>query len=112
MKRPYVQAKGINRVQELKEVGWNYKSDTFSYKTRLSAKGQRVYYNVYQDVNERNVVVGMAVSGILMAICAKLAIGGIFWAAAACMFFSAYHFRIAEDKKEKEEEKKNEKETI
>ena len=54
----------------------------------------------------------LAVSGILMAICAKLAIGGIFWAAAACMFFSACHFRIAEDKKEKEEEKKNEKETI
>ena len=54
----------------------------------------------------------LAVSGILMAICAKLAIGGIFWAAAACMFFSAYHFRIAEDKKEKEEEKKNEKETL
>lgn len=40
----------------------------------------------------------MTLSGILMAICTKLSIGGVFWAAAACMFFSAYHFRIREDK--------------
>ena len=40
----------------------------------------------------------MALSGILMAICTKLSIGGVLWAAAACMFFSAYHFIIREDK--------------
>ena len=40
----------------------------------------------------------MTLSGILMAVCTKLAIGGVLWAAAACMFFSAYHFRIREDK--------------
>lgn len=41
----------------------------------------------------------MAVSGILMGLCAKLAYGGILFAAAACMFFAARSFRIAEDKK-------------
>ena len=40
----------------------------------------------------------MTLSGILMAICTKLSIGGVLWAAAACMFFSAYHFRIRENK--------------
>ena len=40
----------------------------------------------------------MTLSGILMAICTGLAIGGVLWAAAACMFFSAYHFRIRENK--------------
>ena len=40
----------------------------------------------------------MTISGILMAVCAKLSIGGVFWAAAACMFFAAYHFRIRENK--------------
>ena len=44
----------------------------------------------------------MSISGILIAICAKLAYGGILFAAAACMFFAAYNFRIAEDKKEVE----------
>ena len=42
----------------------------------------------------------MAISGLLMALGGRLPIGGIFWASAACMFLSAYHFRIAEDKKE------------
>ena len=42
----------------------------------------------------------MSISGILMAVCAKLAYGGILFAAAACMFFAARNFRIAEDKKE------------
>lgn len=46
----------------------------------------------------------MAISGILMALCGRLAIGGIMWAAASCMFFAAYNFRIAEDKKEKSEQ--------
>lgn len=44
----------------------------------------------------------MTVSGILIAISAKLAYGGILFAAAACMFFAAYNFRIAEDRKGKE----------
>ena len=42
----------------------------------------------------------MTISGILMAVCAKLAYGGILFAAAACMFFAARNFRIAGDKKE------------
>ena len=50
----------------------------------------------------------MSISGILMAVCAQLAYGGILFAAAACMFFAARNFRIAEDKKE---EKKQEIET-
>lgn len=44
----------------------------------------------------------MGISGVLMAICAKLAYGGILFATAACMFFAARNFRIAEDKKENE----------
>ena len=43
----------------------------------------------------------MSVSGILIAVCAKIAYGGILFAAASCMFFAARNFRIAEDKKEK-----------
>ena len=54
----------------------------------------------------------MTVSGILMAFCSKLAIGGIFWAAASCQFFAARQFRIAENKKENEEDSKNEQETV
>ena len=42
----------------------------------------------------------MSISGILMAVCAKLAYGGIFFAAAACMFFAARSFRIAEDRED------------
>ena len=42
----------------------------------------------------------MSISGILMAVCAKLAYGGILFAAAACMFFAARNYRIAEDKSE------------
>ena len=44
----------------------------------------------------------MRISGVLIAICAKLAYGGILFAAAACMFFAARNFRIAEDKKDDE----------
>ena len=40
----------------------------------------------------------MSISGILMAVCAKIAYGGILFAAAACMFFAACNFRIAEDR--------------
>ena len=42
----------------------------------------------------------MAISGILMAVCDRLAYGGIMWAAASCMFFEAYNFRVAETRKE------------
>ena len=44
----------------------------------------------------------MSISGVLIAICAKLVYGSILFAAAACMFFAARNFRIAEDEKEKE----------
>lgn len=47
----------------------------------------------------------MIVSGILLAICTKLAYGGILFAAAACMFFAARNFRIAEDKNGAEDQK-------
>ena len=46
----------------------------------------------------------MSISGVLMAICAKLAYGGILFAATACMFFATRNFRIAEDKKEDKED--------
>lgn len=46
----------------------------------------------------------MAISGILMALGGRLAIGGIMWAAASCMFFAAYNFRVAENKKENSEQ--------
>ena len=39
----------------------------------------------------------MSISGILMAVCARIAYGGILFAAAACMFFAAHNFRVAED---------------
>ena len=45
----------------------------------------------------------MAVSGMLMALCVRLAYGGILLASAACMFFAARSFRIAENQKESEE---------
>lgn len=44
----------------------------------------------------------MSISGILIAICAKIAYGGILFASAVCMFFAACNFRIAEDRKENE----------
>ena len=50
----------------------------------------------------------MTVSGILTAMLGKLAISGIFWAAASGMFFAAYHFRLAEKKLDETEESKNE----
>ena len=45
----------------------------------------------------------MTVSGILTALCGSPAIGGIFWAAASCLFFAAYHFRLAENAKAQED---------
>ena len=53
----------------------------------------------------------MAVSGVLMALCARPAYGGILFAAAACMFFAARSFRAAEDKK-KSEEKNDDQKTL
>ena len=44
----------------------------------------------------------MTISGILMALCAKIAYGGILFAATDCMFFAARNFRIAEDRKGRE----------
>ena len=44
----------------------------------------------------------MSVSGILMAVCAKIAYGGILFAAASCMFFAARYFRIAQDREDKD----------
>lgn len=41
----------------------------------------------------------MIVSGVLMALCGGLAYGGLLWAAASCLFFAAYHFRLKENKK-------------
>ena len=43
----------------------------------------------------------MTVCGILIAILGRLAIGGIYWAGASCLFFAAYNFRLAENKKRK-----------
>ena len=44
----------------------------------------------------------MTISGILMAVCAKLAYGGILFAASSCMFFAARYFRIAQDREDKD----------
>ena len=44
----------------------------------------------------------MSISGILIAICAKLAYGGILFTSAACMFFAARNFCIAEDRNDKD----------
>ena len=46
----------------------------------------------------------MCISGILMAVGAKLAYGGIMFASAACMFFAARYFRIAENQNQNGEE--------
>ena len=47
----------------------------------------------------------MTISGILMATCVKIYYGGILFAAASCMFFAARSFRIAEDKRENENQR-------
>ena len=48
----------------------------------------------------------LTVSGLLMAVCGRLAYGGIFWAAASCMFFAAYNFRLAENRRKRKMSKK------
>ena len=50
----------------------------------------------------------LTVSGLLMAVCGRLAYGGVFWAAASCMFFAAYNFRLAENKNMEKEKTENE----
>lgn len=54
----------------------------------------------------------MTLSAILMILCDRVSVGGIFLAAASCMFLSAYHFRKAENKKEKAEKSEDEKDTL
>ncbi len=54
----------------------------------------------------------MTLSGLLMALCASVAYGGILWAAAACMFFAARQFRQLENKKQNEEESNHEETTL
>ncbi|MGM9640887.1 MAG: hypothetical protein ACI3V3_05925 [Faecousia sp.] len=55
----------------------------------------------------------MLISGILMAICVNLYVGGILWAAASLMFFSAYHFKLAErNKMTKQEASGHEEKTV
>lgn len=41
----------------------------------------------------------LTISGIILAVCASILYSGILWAAASCMFFAAYHFRLAENNK-------------
>ena len=53
----------------------------------------------------------MSICGLMMALLGKLPLGGIYWAAASCLFFAAWHFRLAGDRKEHKEEK-NEQETV
>lgn len=50
----------------------------------------------------------MALSGILMAVCAGFTYGGILWAAASCLFFASYQFRLAENKNNEAEESEEE----
>ncbi len=47
----------------------------------------------------------MTISGLLFMICVKPAYGGIFFAAASCMFFAARSFRIKENEDDSEEKK-------
>ena len=54
----------------------------------------------------------MLVSGLLMAICGKLAYGGIFCAAAGCMLIAAYNFRQTENKKQEKEKPDDEQKTV
>lgn len=54
----------------------------------------------------------MTVSGILMAVCGGLAIGGMLWAAASCLFLAAYHVRLAGNQTENVEDGNDEQETV
>lgn len=50
----------------------------------------------------------MTVSGILVALCGWLIVGGLFWAAALCLLISAYHFRGVENKEKEQNNDKQE----
>ena len=57
----------------------------------------------------------MSVSAILISVCASILYGILLFASAACMFFAARYFRIAEEQKENERrgaEQAHEKENI
>ena len=45
----------------------------------------------------------MFISGILMMLIGRVAIGGVFWASANCMFLAARHFAKAVEEKDAEE---------
>lgn len=47
----------------------------------------------------------LAAAGILLAICVRIAYGGLLWAGAACMFFAARSFYLAENEREKKKRK-------
>lgn len=49
----------------------------------------------------------MTISGILMAVSGRVAIGALFWASASCMFPAARHFAIAAEKTDTEEQQRN-----
>lgn len=44
----------------------------------------------------------MFIAGILMVVSGHVAIGGVFWASANCMFLAARHFAKAAEGKDKE----------
>lgn len=50
----------------------------------------------------------LTLSGILAAVCAELAYGGILWGAASCMFLSAHRFHLAENQTTDKERSDNE----
>ena len=47
----------------------------------------------------------MFIAGVLMIISGHVAIGGVFWASANCMFLVARHFAKAEEETNEEESK-------
>ena len=47
----------------------------------------------------------MFVAGILMVVSGHVAVGGVFWASANCMFLAARHFAKAAEGKNKEKKR-------
>ena len=54
----------------------------------------------------------LLVSRLLMAVSGRMALTGIYWAAASCMFFAAYYFRLVENKKIEKEKNDDGKEAL
>lgn len=50
----------------------------------------------------------MISAGILVSVCARFSYGGIFCAAASCMFFAAYNFRLTENGRNEAEDTNDE----